>query len=101
MSIEETEPDCEVKKLPTTSSPGNRNEPISFALYQSDISSGTNLELSQKDLSGLLVPRNQKLDKIESELKIVQLSWDLETRYIRQNMDILRNEINMLKTSLR
>ena len=42
--------------------------------------------------------RNQKIDELEKELEMVSSSWDAEIRNIRQNMDVLRNEINSYKT---
>jgi uncharacterized protein YegJ (DUF2314 family) len=41
--------------------------------------------------------RNQKIEELEKELEKVSLSWDKEIRNIRQNMDVLRNEINSYK----
>ena len=39
--------------------------------------------------------RNQKFSKIEKQLELVKSSWDSEVRFIRYNMEILRNEIEL------
>ena len=97
MSMEDIKTDNGMKKWPTVSSSGDQKESNSFGEHQLDISPGAHFDHSQKDVSGFFHEKVQKISKIENELKAVQLSWDLEMRHIRQNMDILRNEINMCK----
>ena len=44
--------------------------------------------------------RTKKIVRIEKELDLVKSSWDEEARFIRYNMEILRNEIDLfLKTN--
>ena len=45
------------------------------------------------------VERKKKIWKLEQDLVNVKLSWEIEIRQIRQNMDLLRNEINLCKKS--
>ena len=44
--------------------------------------------------------RARKFKKLENELKLVKSSWDKEVRFIRYNMEILRNEIDLNKSFL-
>ena len=43
----------------------------------------------------------KKFDRIEKELNFVKSSWDKEIRFIRYNMEILRNEIDLNNNLLR
>ena len=44
---------------------------------------------------GMQQNRTRKFNKLENELKLVKSSWDKEVRFIRYNMEILRNEIDL------
>ena len=44
---------------------------------------------------GMQQKRTRKFNKLENELKLVKSSWDKEVRFIRYNMEILRNEIDL------
>lgn len=49
---------------------------------------------SKHPLSSTCEQRGSKIKRIEEELENVKSSWDMEIRYIRYNMEILRNEIH-------
>ena len=55
--------------------------------------------LRSNDLAGPLgfENRNQKIEELEKELEKVSSSWAAEIRNIRQNLDVLRTELNSYK----
>ena len=71
---------------------------ISCSVSKSSASYHNSFEMERgKELSS--VERKQKILKLEQDLVNVKLSWEIEIRHIRQNMDLLRNEINLCKKS--
>ena len=49
---------------------------------------------SKHPLSSTCEQRGSKIKRIEEEVENVKSSWDMEIRYIRYNMEILRNQIH-------
>ena len=43
---------------------------------------------------GMQEKRVRNFNKLENELRLVKSNWDKEVRFIRYNMEILRNEID-------
>ena len=48
---------------------------------------------TKHQLSSVCVQKSRKIKRLERELEIVKSSWDKEIRYIRYNMEVIRNEI--------
>ena len=97
-SIDSSKSNCISSKSSIASFREGHNEMISCSVSKSSASYHNSFEMERgKELSS--VERKQKIWKLEQDLVNVKLSWEIEIRHIRQNMDLLRNEINLCKKS--